>query len=63
MFGLRFNFEFFVNMWKIPGPGITWLSFAAESGIKYFNMHFCILGFQLFDITIIRKAPTTSYKV
>jgi len=55
MFGLRFNFEFFVNMWKIPGPGITWLSFAAESGIKYFNMHFCILGFQLFDITIIRK--------
>ena len=55
MFGYNFNFIGYVNMWKVPGDGITWLSFAIESGKKYINIHFCIFGIQLFDITVMGK--------
>ena len=55
MFGLKLKAKGFANMWKIPGPGVTWFSIGVEGFKKYINIHFCMLGFQLFDITIIKK--------
>ena len=55
MFGLKLESKGFVNMWKIPGPGVTWFSVAIDGFRKNINIHFCMLGFQLFDIAIIRK--------
>ena len=55
MFGIRLKSKGFANMWKIPGPGVTWFSAGIESDHGFANIHFCLLGFQLFDITIIRK--------
>ena len=55
MFGLKLKAKGFANMWKIPGAGVTWFSIGVEGFKKYINIHFCIFGFQLFDITIIKK--------
>lgn len=55
MFGLSASVCGIVNMWRIPGDGVTWLSFGIETGTGYLNTHFCIFGIQLFDITIAKK--------
>jgi len=55
MFGIRLKSKGFANMWKIPGPGVTWFSAGIDGFRNNVDIHFCILGFQLFDVTIIRK--------
>ena len=55
MFGITLKSKGFINMWKVPGPGVTWFSIGIESLAKCVNVHFCAIGFQLFDITIIKK--------
>jgi hypothetical protein len=55
VFGLKLESKGFVNMWKIPGPGVTWFSVGIEGLSNSVNIHFCTIGFQLFDVTIIRK--------
>ena len=55
MFGLKLESKGFVNMWKIPGPGVTWFSIAVEGLSNSVNMHFCLFGYQIFDVTVIKK--------